>query len=71
MEAGGRKRKVRVNLGHHQHYRDKAQNSGTVPPIPGRLATMDQPLTTDAWTDRHTHRYLCFIYIDDMHIVMR
>ena len=40
MEAGGRKRKVRVNLGHHQHYRDQPPNSGTVPPIPGRLATM-------------------------------
>ena len=42
MEAGGRKRKVRVNPGHHQHHRDKAQNSGTVPPIPGRLATPGQ-----------------------------
>ena len=40
MEAGGRKRKVRVNPGHYQHHRDKAQNSGTVPPFPGRLATV-------------------------------
>ena len=44
MEAGGRKRKVRVNSGHHQHHRDKAHNSGTVPPIPGWLATLHKLL---------------------------
>ena len=32
---------MRVNPEHHQHHQDKAQNSGTVPPIPGRLATMN------------------------------
>ena len=39
-EGSARKRKVRVNPGHHQHHWDKAQNSGTVLPIPGRLATI-------------------------------
>ena len=39
VEAGGWKRKVRVNPRHYQH---KAKNSGTVPPIPGRLATPGQ-----------------------------
>ena len=33
---------MHVNPGHHQHHRDKAQNSGSVPPIPGRLATLGQ-----------------------------
>ena len=33
---------MRVNPGHHQHHRDKAQNCGTVPPIPGQLASPGQ-----------------------------
>ena len=58
------KRKMRVNPGHHQHHRDKAQNSGTVPPIPGRLATIGKVHFSAKDSFRGTHKISAYFQFD-------